>query len=79
MSDELYNELIAKGYLPELRFRDDTYTKLLYVKNLNDGDLRVSKKGQFNVPVFQLDEQNETLKAVIGGTRVHLGPTDGLG
>lgn len=76
MSDELYNELIAKGYLPELRFRNDAYTKLLYVKNFNDGDLRISKKGQFNVPTFPLLEQNETLKAIAGGTRVHLGPTD---
>ena len=76
MSDELYNELIAKGYLPELRFRDDAYTKLLYVKNNATQNVRLTKEGEFNVPVFQLDEQNETLKAVIGGTRVHLGSTD---
>lgn len=76
MADELYNELLAKGFLPELKFRNDNHTKLLYVKNQSVDSTRISKLGDLNVPVFQLDEQNETLKAVTGGTRVHLGSTD---
>lgn len=74
MADELYNELIAKGFLPELKFRNDNYTKLLYVKNIGQDATRVSKLGNLNVPLIELVEQNKTLKAVTGGTRVHLAP-----
>ncbi len=75
MANELYDELISKGYLPELKFRNDNYTKLLYVKNLSQNDVRISKKGQFNLPLVSLDNQNETMKNIAGGTRVHLGYT----
>jgi hypothetical protein len=73
MSDDLYDELITLGYLPELKFQPDSHTKLLYIKNIGDLDVRLSQMGQFNLPTFPLYEQNETTKAVVGGTRVHLG------
>lgn len=76
MSNELYDELIAKGYLPELKFRSDAYTKLLYVKNLNEESVRVSNVGNFNVPTFPIANQNQTMKSISGGTRVHLGISD---
>ena len=70
MSNELYDELIAKGYLPELKFRNDAYTKLLYVKNLNEDSVRVSNVGNFNVPTFPILNQTALYVNDKGETRM---------
>lgn len=73
MSDELYNELLSKGFYPERKFQDDGYTKLLYIKNNAVENVRLTKEGNFNVPNIAIDNQNQSIKDVSTGTRVHLG------
>lgn len=67
----LYNELLEKGFSPVLNFKNDGYTKVLHIENFGV-DLRLSELGQVNIPTLTLTHQNKTLKAIPGGTRVHL-------
>lgn len=72
---ELYDELLDKGFAPVLNFKNDGYTKVLHIENFGV-DLRLSELGQVNIPTLTLTHQNKTLKAIPGGTRVHLAVSD---
>ena len=67
----LYSELLENGFSPVLNFKNDGYTKVLHIENFGV-DVRLSTLGQVNIPNLTLANQNKTLKAIPGGTRVHL-------
>ena len=62
------DNLIALGFLPQLEFRTDTTTKVLYLKIKEGFDDRMNLTG----PGFVLADQNKTLKPITGGVRFRL-------
>lgn len=68
----LYNELVANGFHPELTFKNNSATKILYIENTQGQNVRVTVGGQVNVPTFTLVAQNPSLKPVTNGVRFHL-------
>lgn len=72
----LYDELVEKGFSPVLNFKNDGYTKILHIENFGV-DVRLSELGQVSIPKITLENQNETLKNITGGVRVHLAVAEG--
>lgn len=68
----LFQELLDKGYRPQLKIKDDGYEKLLYVRADIDVDKRMSIDGQTQLPATQLEHQNPTAKKTATGTRFKL-------
>ena len=66
------DNLIALGFLPQLEFRTDTTTKVLYLKIKEGFDDRMNLTGPSKVPGFLLADQNKTLKPITGGVRFRL-------
>lgn len=66
------DNLLALGFLPQLEFRSDTTTKVLYLKIKDGFDDRMNLTGPAKVPGFNLPNQNKTLKAIVTGVRYRL-------
>ncbi len=66
------DNLLALGFLPQLEFRADTTTKVLYLKIKGGFDDRMNLTGPAKVPAFTLADQNKTLKPITGGVRFRL-------
>ena len=66
------DNLLALGFLPQLEFRSDTTTKVLYLKIKDGFDDRMNLTGPSKVPGFNLPDQNKTLKAIANGVRFRL-------
>ena len=66
------DNLIALGFLPQLEFRTDSATKVLYLKIKAGYDDRMNLTGPSKVPAFTLADQNKTLKPITGGVRFRL-------
>ena len=66
------DNLIALGFLPQLEFRTDSTTKVLYLKIKGGYDDRMNLTGPSKVPAFALADQNKTLKPITGGVRFRL-------
>ena len=66
------DNLIALGFLPQLEFRNDSTTKVLYLKIKGGYDDRMNLTGPSKVPAFTLADQNKTLKPITGGVRFRL-------
>lgn len=66
------DNLLALGFLPQLEFRADTTTKVLYLKIKGGFDDRMNLTGPAKVPAFTLVDQNKTLKPITGGVRFRL-------
>lgn len=66
------DNLIALGFLPQLEFRTDSTTKVLYLKIKAGYDDRMNLTGPSKVPAFTLVDQNKTLKPITGGVRFRL-------
>lgn len=73
MSQPLYNEILEKGFTPQLEYKTDAHVKILHLLNTNGKNVRVSIIGKTNKPAFTLEQQNPSFKTVDGGVRVHLG------
>lgn len=73
MSKPLYDEVLTKGFTPQLEFKNDSHLKILHLLNTNGKNVRVSVIGKANKPSFTLTQQNPSFKSIEGGVRVHLG------
>lgn len=72
MTSALYQEVLEKGFNPQLVFRNDDHLKLLYIVNRQGRNVRVSATGPTKQPPFALENQNPSMKDIVGGVRVHL-------
>lgn len=72
----LQDELTAAGFTPQIAFKNDGYAKVLYLKNSQNQDIRLTiSNGAYN-PTVKLAHQNLTFKRISSGTmRVHLKQT----